>query len=131
MTNKELSQLYYLKRDIDYDIVRLTKLEENAVSTVTVLSCMSGNGTISDKTSIACDITDLRDIIINKLEQNKKEYQSLYLYINNIKDPYIRLIFKLRHIDLLSWIKVARKIGGGNTPDSVRMAHDRYLSRNR
>ena len=40
----------------------------------------------------------------------------------------IRRIVSLRVIDGLSWNKVALKMGGGNTEDSVRKAFDRFVS---
>jgi hypothetical protein len=48
-------------------------------------------------------------------------------YIEKIDDSLIRQIITLRHIEGLTWEQVAARIGGNNTPDSVRMMHDRFL----
>lgn len=49
-------------------------------------------------------------------------------FISNINDSHIRRIVSLRVVDGLSWNKVALKMGGGNTEDSVRKAFDRFIS---
>ena len=49
------------------------------------------------------------------------------LYIESIEDSRIRRIFRYRYLDDMSWEKVARTMGGGNTADGCRSAHDRYI----
>lgn len=51
------------------------------------------------------------------------------VYISAIGDEVTRRIFTLRYIDGLNWHQVAWRTGG-NTADSVRMIHNRYLRRN-
>ena len=48
-------------------------------------------------------------------------------YIQNLKDSRIRRILRLRYIDNLTWLQVARSMGGTATADSVRMEHNRFL----
>ena len=48
-------------------------------------------------------------------------------FIASIEDSHIRRIINLRFIENLSWNKVADRIGGGNTEDSVRMAFNRFM----
>ena len=48
-------------------------------------------------------------------------------FIASISDSHIRRIVNLRVVDNLSWNKVADRIGGGNTEDSVRMAFNRFI----
>ena len=50
-------------------------------------------------------------------------------YIETIDDSLLRQIITLRHVNGLTWDQVAASIGGGNTADSVRMIHDRFLKR--
>ena len=49
-------------------------------------------------------------------------------FIASVQDSRIRRIINLRFIEKLSWNKVADRIGGGNTEDSVRKAFDRYMA---
>jgi len=48
-------------------------------------------------------------------------------FISGISDSHTRRIVNLRVIEQLSWNKVADKMGGNNTEDSVRKAFDRFL----
>lgn len=50
-------------------------------------------------------------------------------FIASIDDSRMRRIINLRFIENLSWNKVADRIGGGNTEDSVRMAFNRFMKK--
>lgn len=50
-------------------------------------------------------------------------------FLNGIEDSFIRRIINLRVIEQLSWNKVADKMGGYNTEDSVRMTFERFLKK--
>lgn len=50
-------------------------------------------------------------------------------FIASIEDSRIRRIINLRFIENFSWNKVADKIGGGNTEDSVRMMFNRFMEK--
>lgn len=66
-----------------------------------------------------------------RLEQRADELIDLVSeinkYVENIDDSLIRQIIILRHVNGLTWDQVAAHIGGGNTGDSVRKMHDRFL----
>lgn len=48
-------------------------------------------------------------------------------YINSIADSRMRRIISMRVIDGLTWNKVADRMGGNNTEDSIRMAFNRFM----
>ena len=73
-------------------------------------------------------LTDLRDALTKSREHAMLEYAKLQAFITEIEDSQTRLIFTLRYMDNLSWHQVAWRLGG-NTPDSVRMIHNRFLAR--
>lgn len=50
-------------------------------------------------------------------------------FIASVSDSRMRRIINLRFIEGLSWNKVADRIGGGNTEDSIRMAFNRFMER--
>lgn len=50
-------------------------------------------------------------------------------FISSVNDSRIRRIINLRFIEGLSWNKVADRIGGGNTEDSIRMAFNRFMEK--
>ena len=51
-------------------------------------------------------------------------------YISSLSDSHIRRIISLRVVEGLSWNKIAIKMGGNNTEDSVRMSYNRFIENN-
>ena len=50
-------------------------------------------------------------------------------FMNTVEDSLTRRIIYFRYVEHLPWNKVADKVGGGNTEDSVRKTLDRYLEK--
>lgn len=130
MTVKELSQLYYLNREIEADQQRLDELE------VMVSSPKSPNydgmphapGYSDSLSRVVAEIVDTKAIIAAKQLQCIHERNRLERYISNIPDSLTRQIFALRFINGLTWYQVAMHIGG-NTEDSVKKVCYRYLNK--
>ena len=127
MTKQELAQLSYLNREIAMDRRRLLELQTAAVDTSARISGLPRPAGRTDRAAIAKAIADCTIILEEKICAAAAEYTRLTHYIAGVEDSMIRQILTLRHIDGLSWAAIAMRIGGGNTPDSVRMAHDRYI----
>lgn len=129
MTVKELSQLFYLGREIEMDRRRLAELEEMADS----LSSPSMDGMphapgYGDKIArCVAEIVDLQAIIAAKQQQCLYERSRLERYIASVPDSLTRQIFTLRFVEGKTWGQVAAAIGGGNSEDSVKKACYRYL----
>lgn len=107
MTKRELAQYYYLDKEISAERRRLAGLE-----------LMQAPEDELDET---------RRVIQCKLEEAEIMRQRILREIMEIDDIFLRQIFLMRHVDLLSWATIAMRIGGDNTPDGIRMAHDRYV----
>lgn len=129
MTIKELSQLYYLNREIEEEQSKLAELRTAATSTTARITGLPSIGSISDKTAIAAAIADAETIIRAKMELAVVEYNRLNRYIASIPDSFMRQIVRLRFVDGLTWRQVAQNIGGNNTEDGVRKAVNRFLSK--
>lgn len=130
MTLKELSQLYYLNREIEMDKRRLQELEVKAVSCSANLSGMPRSPGVSDRVGrYAADIVDLKGIIEAKLQQCIYERNRLERYISSIDDSLLRQIFTYRFINGLPWEQVAACIGPGYTAAAVRQVAHRYIKR--
>lgn len=128
MTLKELSQLYYLNREIEMDRRRLRELEAQAVSLSSGMSTSHHGGGVVDKVGrFAAEIADLRGIIEAKHQQCLYERSRLERYISGINDSLLRQVFTYRFISGLPWLQVAACIGGDNTADGVRMMCNRYI----
>ena len=130
MTLKELSQLYYLNREIEMDQRRLRELEARALPGAQVITGMPhGTGVADIVGRYAAEIADLRGIIEAKHQQCLYERSRLERYIADIDDSLLRQIFTYRFVNGLPWLQVAACIGGNNTADSVRLACNRYIEK--
>lgn len=128
MTRQELSQLYYLRREINSDKERLAKLEAAASSTSPISSGMpNGKCSVTDRTAIAVEIAMLKSLIFEKICREEQELRRLMNYISGVEDSLTRQILTARFIDNLSWQAVAIRVGGGNTAATVRQRCNRFL----
>ena len=104
MTDKELSRLKYLN-------IETKKLQEEL-----------------DELEYSADVTsakDLKAIIQLNLQKIQIERARLERYIENINDPETRLIFRLRHINGMTWGKIGAELYMSHT--SAFRKHERYL----
>ena len=130
MTVKELSQLYWLTREIEADQRRLEELEQAAGAPSS--SNLTGmphapNRNDSKVERLAAEIVDLQAIIAARQIQCIHERARLERWISEIPDSLTRQIFQHRFVDGLTWVQVALRVGGGNTEGSVKMICYRYL----
>lgn len=131
VTLKELSQLYYLNREIEMDKRRLEELEAKVQPGGQVLTGMPHAPGVTDKIGdLVPEIADLRGIIEAKHKQCLYERSRLERYISSIDDSLLRQVFTYRFVNGLLWEQVADSVGGKNTADGCRMAVTRYLARN-
>ena len=130
MTLKELSQLYYLNREIEMDRRRLRELERETIPAQSTERKKIDGGRADVVGLQAAEIADLRGIIEAKHQQCLYERSRLERYISGIDDSLLRQIFTYRFVNGLSWRQVAACVGGGNTDDACRKAVRRYLERN-
>lgn len=132
MTRKELSQVYYLKKEL---LMWEEKLEElRAESLIGSQKCdgmpfTQTNG-ISDKTfehisrimELQADIETFRLNIEKKIEEIER-------YIMTLDDSLMRQIIEYRCCQLKSWKDVSLMIGYGTTEESVRKYFNRKYPR--
>lgn len=131
MTVRELSQLYYLKREIELDKERLARLRQSALSHSSAVTGMPRGAKGGDRVaSLAAEMADLTALIETKIVQCVYEKRRLERFIAQIPDSITRQVFTLRFVEGMSWRQVARALGGGNNAGSVRMMCYRYLDKN-
>lgn len=131
MTLKELSQLYYLNREIEMDKRRLEELEAKVQQGGQVLTGTPHAPGVADKIGdLVPEIADLRGIIEAKHKQCLYERSRLERYISSIDDSLLRQIFTYRFVNGLPWEQVAACVGGRNTAETVRQAARRYIKSN-
>lgn len=131
MTKKDLSQLYYLNREIEEQQRRVKELEELSTSCTAQITGMPKANGISDKIArYVTEIADLKALIDLNLKKCFYELNRLNRYINSIDDSEIRTIMSLRYISGCSWQQIAFSIGYQD--ESVpRKRHNRFLSKSK
>ena len=112
MTKKELSQLYYLKKEIKEQQRRLAELEAVAINCSTKITGLPTGTGISDKIgNYAAQIADLKALLDLNLKKCFYELNRIDRFIQSVEDSQIRIILTLRYIQGLSWQKIAYAIG--------------------
>lgn len=132
MTKKELSQLYYLKKEIKEQQKRLSELEALATScTAKITGLPNGNG-VSDKiANYATEIADLKSLLDLNLKKCFYELNRLDRFISNVKDSEMRIILTLRYSQGLSWQQIAQNMGVLGDGSTERKKHNRFLKLSR
>lgn len=158
MTLKELSQLYYLNREIEMDQERLVNLdaeikgdEEQLADLERIASSPSSpnydgmpkspsyGNKIENTVARIWDLAEsikrkkaLRSDIAMTIQAKQilclTERNKLERYIADIPDSLLRLIFTYRFINGLTWSQVSYSIGVRTTEESVKKMCYRYLN---
>lgn len=134
MDKEQLKQIRYLKNEIKI----LKKQIEDLDYTISIDSVRGSNPSFPyTQRSFTIEGIDCEEYnrkirrLQRKLNRRAEELLDLVEetndYIENIDDSLIRQVITLRYINGLTWEQVAAHIGGGNTADSVRMMHNRFL----
>lgn len=131
MTIRELSQLYYLNREIEDCQKKLEELEaQRGIGAVVIDDMPHGKGPAKSRVEqLAAEIVDLKAIIHAKRIECLHEQSRIERYIMTIPDSMTRLIFEHRFVDCMTWPDVARCVGGKIDMDesTVRKICYRYL----
>ena len=106
MTEKELSQYYYLTVEIKDIEERIAKFGVG-VGSKGFENEISGNGRVS---SIQEKYTELKSLYIEKRLDALEQYIKIEKYISNVEDSEIRLIMRMRFLDLKDWEDIGDKI---------------------
>lgn len=130
MTLEELSQLYYLNREIEMDRRRLAELKAKVTGpqSPNITGTPGGNHENRMERYLA-EIADLEGILSAKIARCTHERSRLERYIADIPDSLTRQIFTLRFINGLSWEQVAANIGGYNTAKNLSNICYRYIEK--
>lgn len=125
MTRKELSQIYYINKEIEMwerELENVTSLQSPKLDGLPRGS-ETGDSTAS-KALQAAQISETINGLLTKLQIKRKE---IYDYIATVDDSLMRQIIMYRCISLCTWEEVAIYVGGGNSADSVRKLFVRFV----
>ncbi|NLZ54653.1 MAG: RNA polymerase subunit sigma-24 [Thermoanaerobacteraceae bacterium] len=140
MTKKELSQLRYLNKEIELLKKQIAEAEY-AIEKRTAVDTVSGSNSEwpyqrrtfriegIDMKWYEKRLKRLKRKLKRRLEELMEKREEIEEYISTVPDSLIRQILTLRYVNGLSWQQIAVHVGGGNTADSVRMMHNRFLKK--
>ena len=130
LTNKELSKLYRLKKEVQMQRIRICELETLSKYSSTTITGMPRTQEISDKVGkYASQIADLKCLLDLNLKKCLSELTRLTEYIQSVDDSLVRQIMTYRYIYGFTWQKTSFSIGGNNTTDSLKNRLYRYLKK--
>ena len=132
MTKKELTSVYYIKKEIkmwEEQLELLTCKAQGKAMRLTGMPFAPSSGTGDQMADIAVRKADITELIERKKERLQQEQKEIIEWIMTIDDTFIRQIMLYRHVRCYTWQEVAESIGR-ITPESIRKQHDRYLKKN-
>ena len=128
MTKKELSQLYWLNREIEEEKRKLSELEAAAAGCTAKITGLPHVSGVHDKIGdLGILIAEQRDLINLKVRQSVIEYNRLNRYIASVDDAQMRMILSLRYVNGLSWQEIAANMGQDGDGSTQRKKHDKFL----
>lgn len=128
MTVKELSQLYYLKKEINMQRQILSELEAAATGSTARITGLPHSKDVSDRVGkCAAQTADLKCLLDLNLKKSFFELNRLTEYIQSVNDSLVRQIMTYRYIYGFNWQKTAFSTGGNNNPYNLKMRLYRYL----
>ncbi len=131
MTKKELSQLYYLKKEIKEQQKRIKELEDAATSCSSKIDGLPSGEGINDKIgNYAVQIADLKSLLDLNLKKCFYELNRLNRYIQSVEDSQMRMILTLRYVNGLTWRQIAKSMGVAGDGSTERKKLNRFLKHN-
>ena len=131
MTKKELSQLYYLKKEIKEQQNRIKELEAVATSCAGNINGLPSGTGVSDKIgNYAAQIADLKSLLDLNLKKCFYELNRLNRYIQSVEDSQMRMILTLRYVNGLTWRQIAKSMGVAGDGSTERKKLNRFLKHN-
>lgn len=129
MTKQELSQLYYLNREIEHLKTRIAEIEGLATSTTKQITGMPYVVGVSDNVGkYVAELADLKELLQLNLKKCFYEFNRLNRFIQSIEDSQLRMILSLRYINGLGWQQIAFSIGERDE-QYPRKKHNRFLKK--
>ena len=111
MTEKELGQMHYLNREIEKLNEELSWMECKSKIKSPLLTGMPFGTEVSDKTADYAvrmeEIRELIDLSLKKLLHTRAEIER---FLQEVEDPELRLIIRLRSINNLGWQEIGEKL---------------------
>ena len=131
MTKQELHSIRSIREEIKFWERALERIRNKSPVGSPQFDAVPCNSVTSNRVQDIVENTrSIEEIIDGKKAELEVKERELTEYIMTVDDSLVRRAMYLRHVCCKSWIAVAMEIGGDNTADTIRKAHDRYVKRN-
>lgn len=131
MTKQELHSIRSLRDEIKFWERALERIRNKSPVGSPQFDTIPCNSGISNRVQDRVENTrSIEEIIAEKKVALEAKERELTEYIMTVDDSLVRRAMYLRHVCCKSWNAVAMDIGGDNTADTIRKAHDRFIKRN-
>ncbi|MGN0506653.1 MAG: hypothetical protein ACI4FZ_08835 [Lachnospiraceae bacterium] len=131
MTARELSQIYWVNKEIAMWQQELDRLENNSkvkgAELTGVVQQSDVEGSKVENQTVRQEM--IREEILELKKKAEHEQSRLRKYIKEIDDSLVRQIIEYKYVQCLTWEETASKIGGENSGESLRKALQRYMKR--
>jgi hypothetical protein len=128
MTKEELNQIYYLEKEIKMWRKALNRLQSRSLLPSQEITGMPfGTGTSDKVGNHAVTEVDIIDKIKALQKKAIEEQYKVLNYIQTIDDSLMKQIIYHRHVLCMKWNEVAKALESSNSPDNLRIMHDRFL----
>ena len=126
MTEKDLKQLFFLKKEIEKIKEEIEALGCQTLSIPIWDGMPKGKGGTSDKVGqVATETAYLKDQLERKLKESYIQRNRIEQFLDSIEDREIRLIFRLRHVNCMNWRAIGKELGYDHSV--VFRKHKNYL----
>lgn len=136
MTRKRLDQYLALKREVSFLEGEIDRLRSRSGEMVTdVVSGSSSSYPYIQRTFVISgqSVKDLELLSrkAQRLQERKervlKEAEAIDSFIDQVDDSQMRQILYMKYLNGMSWGRIARHLGGGNTEDCIRKKVVRFF----
>lgn len=112
MTVEELSELYYINKEIEQIQKELYDLKNKNFFKNSILSDMPKGGERLDEfVAYVDDVKTLENMLQYSLRKLQEKRKKIEAFLEGIEDSELRLIMRLRAVNNMKWEEIAGEIG--------------------
>lgn len=112
MSVEELSQIYYINKEIKSLQMELAQLRQKNFYKPNVITDMPRGGEHEEQNlEYVNDVMMLEDLINYSLRKLQYERKKIDDFLNSIEDGELRLIMRLRAVNNMSWEDIGEEVG--------------------
>lgn len=112
MTAEELSQIYYINKEIKSLQLELAELRQRNFYKPNIITDMPrGGGKKDTNLEYVNDVIELEDLINYSLRKLQHQRKKIDDFLKSVNDDELRLIMRLRAVNNMSWESIGEVIG--------------------